>query len=184
MKKLFAVLIVLVLAVAVTAEAGTNSVMVGAGIVMPMGGDVEKGKMGVGASLLIPIKGHFGLEAEILQFGDHLEAVDMTLVKVGASAVYRRQKDRFWGLVKGGLDYNQIEFTSSLPGIEINVDNAIGYHVGVAGGIKLTDRLGLSLELTKYWLDTTAKVWGCGVSETVEGSYDHDLIKVGLTYRF
>jgi hypothetical protein len=153
-------------------------------VVAPNGGDVEKGKIGFEADILIPVYGPLSLEAELVRFGDHLEAVDMTTLKMGASIVLGLERGMWYGYGKIGLDYNQIDFFTEFDGIDISVEGAFGQHFGAGIGCSFANRFGVLFDFTSYRLETTARVWGNGVSETVGGSYNHNLLKFAVTYRF
>lgn len=162
-----------------------DPIQVGAFVAFPGAGDVENGEIGGGVQGIVPIGPHSSLELSVSKFGDSLDITSMSILQFCSTFRWNHKfTDTSWFYLGAGLNYNQLTAEISNPNIKVQMENVVGIHgtIGIEKVISKTCSLFLDYRYTK--LDTTAVVSGGGMSEVVEGSYDHGLMRAGLNFSF
>ncbi len=182
MKKYF---VVMIIALVGTVALGTNQIEVGTSVIFPSGGDVENGDIGFGIQGVMPLNETFDMELSISKFGDSLGITEMSLTQFGATLRWNHSiSDLSKFYVGAGLNFNQLKAEIINSDINVQMENVAGCH-GVIGLEKVVkDKWVLFLDYRYTKLETTAVVSGGGMSEVVDGTYDHAIVRAGVNLLF
>jgi opacity protein-like surface antigen len=143
---------------------------------LTMGGDVEQGSAAVGGQIICGLNENFSLELSGTKFSDQLDVLDLDVMSM-AFTVRAETKYVYGG---AGFSFNQFDVGLDLPGIQVTMEDAFGFHVALGLRTRFSKSFELFGEYRMTWLDTTALVKGPCDEEIVDGSYDFGLIRIGL----
>jgi opacity protein-like surface antigen len=190
---------VLLLCVVATGQGqGLGLSRAGAHVGSSMGGDVEMAKAAFGAQTEFSIAPNISIELAASRFSDEYSSADATLdqdlTTVGLSALYRTPlAPELNGYALAGLDYNMAEIdavVTPLNGIQmdadVDVDDAVGFHVGFGIDITVQDHVVLFAEyrytMVEFDAEISASAMGYRYAESITPDYDFGLLKVGVNF--
>lgn len=182
---------------------GSSPFRIGAHGAYSLGGDIEKSKPGFGIQAEVALPKGFGIELAVSRFSDEYSeegiSLDQDLTTIGLSVIYRAALVKeLKGFLMAGVDYNIAEMDANanpaaFEGLdintEVNIDDAVGYHVGVGLNLPINKNWELFTEYRYTFLqlegDVSASAMGISVTENLDKSdYNFGLLKLGVNYLF
>jgi len=167
-----------------------------------IGGDIEESKAGYGAQMEVALTKNIGVELAVSRFSDEASeggiSLEQDLTTIGLSLVGRvKLVQNLHGFLLAGVDYNIPDTSVSVDSsvskgipmtMNVHVDNAVGYHLGVGLNMPIQKNWELFAEYRYTFLklegDVSASAMGVTASEKIDGDYNFGLFMVGVNYLF